>query len=531
MAPETQKIEVKHASLSEIFQPCLFADQPKPLMLSTNPELLTLEARLRTITTLEIYWGILRPTNKTGEKNVFDLNPHILHQAGEDGKETALTAAFLAACSSKGSTPATEKTVPSTVNLLSEQEVSKTPSKASMALTVPPTIDNDDPSVFSAPSSQVTSIVTATPTASGIPLASLTTTEQVRKFLTKNPIAKAVFNAKLERAVSKIEGILRAPMGQPNIGLSSSIYPVLGKEGVEQYVQFSLRLNVMFQFELTRILMSPRFLNANPFAKQLFEERVKLGVSRAESPKAGQIFGLSQVAKNNNQGATQPYTMFGTEALSQLLNTNSFAKAAFEERVKMKVEQDKVLIHDEMETKRLQMEEQLQNKYNKTVAKMKTDFERKKEVLELERYDWMSPEEAEMARIRIRKRGICINDSDALKLISHTPQVANTYRDLCVEALRVYKEDLKTQYQQKLNEIEAEYREQGRALHDPHVFDIALPEVDRDAVRMLENRLRNESNKQSPWAKKIQELLKDEEHGQAQGGVRKRGPKVWKNSF
>jgi hypothetical protein len=235
MAPETQKTEIKHASLSEIFQPCLFADQPKPLILSTNPKLLTLEARLRTITTLEIYWGILRPTNKTGEKDVFDLNPHILHQADEDGKETALSAAFLAACSSKGSTSATEKTVPSTVNLLGEQEVSKMPSKASTALTVPPTINDDDPSVFSAPSSQVTSIA-ATPTASGIPLASLTTTEQVRKFLTKNPIAKAVFNAKLERAASKIEAILRAPMGQTNIELSSSIRPVLSMEGVEQYV-------------------------------------------------------------------------------------------------------------------------------------------------------------------------------------------------------------------------------------------------------------------------------------------------------
>jgi hypothetical protein len=252
------------------------------------------------------------------------------------------------------------------------------------------------------------------------------------------------------------------------------------------------------------MLMSPRFLNANPFAKQLFKERVKLGVSRAESLKASQLFSLSQAAKNNNQGATQPYTMFGTEALSQLLSTNSFAKAAFEERVKMKVEQDKVLIHDEMETKL----KTLTTKHSKTVAKVKTDFEMKKEALELERYNWMSPSEAEMARIRIRKRGICINDSDALKLISHTPQVANTYRNLCVEALRVYKEDLKTQYQQKLNEIEAECRERGRALHDPRVFDIALPEVDRDAVRMLENRLGNEK-KESPWAKKIQDLLKD----------------------
>ena len=65
------------------------------------------------------------------------------------------------------------------------------------------------------------------------------TTEQVRNFLTRDPVAKAVFNARLEKATSKIEANLRAQIQQSKAELSSSIRPVLNKEGVEQYVHIA----------------------------------------------------------------------------------------------------------------------------------------------------------------------------------------------------------------------------------------------------------------------------------------------------
>ena len=236
-----------------------------------------------------------------------------------------------------------------------------------------------------------------------------------------------------------------------------------------------------------------------------------MGVSLAESSKAGQILlELSQAGNNSDQSAVQPYTMLGTEALAQLLKTNGFAKAAFEEQVRMKVEQDKVLIRAEIETKlEEQLQKKFQQKYDKDVKLLKTDFEATKKKLEQERHNWMTREEAEMIKVNIRRRGITLNDSDTLKLISQTPKVSHVYRELCVEALRLYKKDLKAQYQQKLDEVEAECWERGGALHNPRDFDAELPRVEADVVKMLEIKLSNEKNSESPWIKKVQELLKD----------------------
>jgi hypothetical protein len=54
--------------------------------------------------------------------------------------------------------------------------------------------------------------------------------------------------------------------------------------------------------------------------------------------------------------------------------------------------------------------------------------------------------------------GVHLTDKAAVKLLARSPTIFNKYRDLCVDALKKYKKELKEQYQKHLEDIEWECR-------------------------------------------------------------------------